>query len=149
MEKGFSFIELMIVVVIVVIMSTFAMPSYAKYIEKSRGKNAEANLMIIHNMEKRFKLDNDAYYECATVPCNATGKFVCPAIACTIDCANIINAALGLFIRDPYFTYTIDIIEGTSGYKVTATRSGTGPCSGKTMTITDASSVITKGCSTW
>ncbi len=148
MKKGFSSIELMIVMVIVVIMSTFAMPSYAKYIEKSRGKNAEANLMIIHNMEKRFKLDNDAYYECATVPCDTTGKFVCPATAGCGSNLNIINAALGLFIRDPYFTYTI-AIEGASGYKVTATRSGTGLCSGKTMTITDASSVITKGCSTW
>lgn len=133
MKKGFSFIELMIVVVIVVIISTFAMPSYAKYIEKSRGKNAEANLMIIYNMEKRFKLDNDAY-------------FVCPATTGCGSNLNIINTALGLFIRDPYFTYTI-AIEGTSGYKVTATRSGTGLCSGETMTITDASSVITKGCS--
>jgi prepilin-type N-terminal cleavage/methylation domain-containing protein len=143
MKKGFSILELMIVMVIVVIISTFAIPSYAKYNERSRGKSAEANLSIIYNMEKRYKLDNGVYYECATSPCPG---FSCPVTAgCSLE---IINAELGLFIRDPYFTYKIEI-EGASGYKATATRSSTGACADQTMTLTNASSVITKGCSEW
>lgn len=143
MKKGFSFLELVIVIIIVGIVSALAIPSYAKYTEKSRSKNAEVNLMTIFNMEKRYKLDNGVYYECVTSPCPG---FICPV---TPGCSsNIINAALGLFIRDPYFTYTI-AIEGTSGYRVTAKRSDTGICSEKTMTITDTSSVITKNCSAW
>ena len=143
MKKGFSILELMIIMVIVAIISTFAIPSYAKYNERSRAKNAEANLLVIHNMEKRYKMDNGVYYECATSPCPG---FSCPATAgCTIK---IINEALGLFIRDAYFTYNI-AIDGVLGYKVTATRSSTGECSDKTMTITDSSSEITKDCLGW
>ncbi|MFH0918012.1 MAG: type IV pilin protein [Candidatus Omnitrophota bacterium] len=134
MERGFSILELMIVVVIVVIVTTFAVPSYAKYIERSRGKSAQANLTLIHNMEKRYKLDNGAYYECATSPAG-----------CSLA---VINAELGLFIRDSYFNYNI-AINGLSGYKVTATRLASGACSGNTMTVTDASSEITKECLAW
>jgi len=142
MKKGFSFLELVIVLVIVGIISTLAMPSYAKRIEKSRGKNAEANLISIYNMEKRHKLDNGVYYECVTSPC--APNFICPVTACTTDCSNIINTDLGLLIRDPYFTYTI-ATEGITGYKATATRLATGPCSGSTMTITDGTMAITDG----
>ena len=129
MKKGFSFLELVIVLVIVGVISTLAMPSYAKRIEKSRGKNAEANLISIYNMEKRHKLDDGTYYSCP------------PSVICN---SNLINAELGLLIRDPYFTYTI-ALEGATGYKATALRSATGPCSGSTMTITDGTMAITDG----
>lgn len=148
MEKSFSFLELMVVVVIVGIMTTLAMPSYAKYTEKSRGRNAEANLMIIYNMEKRFKLDNSSYYECATAPCytcTVSPCAGCPATPCTIQ---RINDNLGVFIRDPYFTYNIEQV-GTNDYKATATKVGSGLCSGRTMTISGSNKTLVKGCSIW
>jgi len=144
MEKGFSILELMIVVVSIAVVTTFAAPSYAKYIERSRAKSAQANLTLIHNMEKRYKLDNGAYYECATSPC--PGFFCPPTAGCSLT---VINAEFGLFIRDPYFNYHI-ATNGPSGYKATATRLSS-ICSGMAMTVTDASSEITgkETCSAW
>jgi prepilin-type N-terminal cleavage/methylation domain-containing protein len=143
MKKGFTLVELMVVLGIITILTTLAMPSYAKYTEKSYGKNAEGNLTVIYNMEKRIKMDNGGYYECAQSPCPG---YSCPAPAgCS---SSIINTGLGLFIRDTRFTYKIERL-GASGYKATATRLAIGPCSGKDMTITDAGSVITKNCSVW
>ncbi len=146
MKKGFSFLELIIVLIIVVVVTTLALPSYMKYTEKTRGKSAEANLMSIYNMEKRFKLDNGVYYQCASA---CTASFICPnPIGCGAN-NNIINRDLSLFIRDPYFRYSI-AINGASGYTVTATRlANSGPCSGSTMTMTDSSSVVTKNCAAW
>jgi prepilin-type N-terminal cleavage/methylation domain-containing protein len=142
MEKGFSLVELMVVITIVAIVTTFAVPSYAKYTERSRSRGAEANLMVIHNMEKRYKLDNGTFFECQSSPCPG---FACPATAgCSI---NVINTGLGLFIKDPYFTYKIAI--NGAGYIATATRLATGTCANKTMTVTDASSTITKDCTEW
>ena len=139
----------MIVMVIVVIVATLAIPNYAKLIEKSRGKSAEANLAIIYNMEKRYKMDNGVYYECATTACNTT-FFACPSAPdCSLAKINDPTLGLGLFIRDNYFTYNI-AIENVTGFKVTATRLATGPCSGKTMIVTNASSTIDKSdCAVW
>lgn len=150
MHKGFSFLELMIVMVIIVVATTIAIPSYAKYNEKSRGKSAEANLTAIYNMEKRYKLDNGVYYECATAGCNAT-LFACPSAPdCSLTKINDPTLGLGLYIRDSYFTYDI-AIDNVSGFKVTAKRAvGNNPCSGKVMTITSSNSAINKtDCSVW
>lgn len=136
--------EAMIVFIIVGIMVTFAMPSYAKYIERIRAKRVEANLNTIYNMERRYKLDNGVYYECATVPCSA--YYFCPPVA---SCAtNLINDGLGIFMVDPYFTYSIDIVGSSGEYKVTATRNE-GPCAGKTMIFTSSDRVVTRNCKLW
>jgi prepilin-type N-terminal cleavage/methylation domain-containing protein len=124
MDKGLSLLELMIVLIIMAIALTFAMPSYAKFIDKNRAKNAEANLMVIYNMEKRYKLDNKAFY-------------ICPA-SCSLT---TINSALGLFIRDSYYNYQISL-RSTNGFKAIATHKTTGAC----LAINDASSTITHSC---
>lgn len=143
--KGTNFLETMIVLVIAGLMVTFAMPGYAKYIEKSRGKRAESNLDVIYNMEKMYKLDNEVYYECATVPCSV--YYSCPASPLVPPCTlQLINDELGLVIVDPYFDYKIDIDGTSGGYKATATRNtGGGLCAGETLTLTSADRTIKKG----
>jgi len=147
--KGVSFLETAIVLVIAGIMVSFAMPGYAKYIEKTRGKRAESNLEAIYNMEKLYKLDNGVYYECATAPCLAL-YYSCPQPPLKPPCTlKLINDELGLFIVDPYFTYNITTDGASGGYKVTAKRLKEGLCSEQTMTITSANRTITKSCAVW
>lgn len=133
-NRGFSLIELVIVIVIAGIISAFAIPGYFNYIEKSNAKNAEINLTTIYNMEKRYKLDNGVYYDCSLTSgsCNTVK----------------INTDLGIFIRDPYFTYTI-VKNATTGYIATATRLNQGPCATLTMQISDSNSQISKNCAVW
>ncbi|MFA5276693.1 MAG: hypothetical protein WC417_07370 [Candidatus Omnitrophota bacterium] len=155
-RKGTNFLETMIVLVIAGLVASFAMPGYAKYIERSRGKRAETNLNAIYNMEKLYKLDNSVYYECVTVPCSSfvdskgAHYYSCPATATTPPCSTqIINDALGLFIADSYFDYKIEIDGTAGGYKATATRRSGGLCAGGTLILTSASRTVTKNCAIW
>lgn len=151
-RKATSFLETMIVLIIAGVFFAFAAPSYAKYIEKSKAKRAAANLDVIYNMEKMYKLDNGTYYICSTNSCSAykdsRGN---PYYYCLTPCnLQSINDQLNLFLADKYFTYKIDIEDGSVGtYKITAKRLQGGMCSEKTITMTSTSRQITKNCDIW
>ena len=53
---GFTLIELMIVVVIVAILAAIALPSYERYVKKSRARGASADLVALSlTLENRFQ----------------------------------------------------------------------------------------------
>ena len=153
MKKGFSFIELIVVVVIAGSITALAIPTYGNYIEKSRGRNAEANLKIIHQMEKRYRLENGEgkYWVCGTAACPLSTVFVCNSAACApkLIGENLFNT----YIRDPYFSYTIVRNVALATYTAQARRIGTGPCGNRVMWIDKNSSDVVKndaaGCAIW
>ncbi len=59
--RGFTLIELMIVVVIVSILMMIAVPSYTYFMKKSRRGDAEATLMDIAQREQQYLNDARAY----------------------------------------------------------------------------------------
>lgn len=59
--RGFTLVELMIVVVIVSILMMIAVPSYALFMKKSRRGDAEATLMDIAQREQQYLNDARAY----------------------------------------------------------------------------------------
>ncbi len=61
-EKGFSLIELMIVVVIIGILSTVAVPQYQNFQKKARQGEAKANLGGIYTTMKTFQAEWNQYY---------------------------------------------------------------------------------------
>lgn len=46
-QRGFSLVELMIVVVVIAILASIALPSYQDYVKKSRARAATADLMAL------------------------------------------------------------------------------------------------------
>lgn len=60
-SRGFTLIELMIVVVIVGILAAIAIPNYQQYIQRSHRSAAQAEMMDIANRQKQFLLSNRAY----------------------------------------------------------------------------------------
>ncbi len=132
MKKGMSLMELLLVVVLLGILAAMALPSHSKHIEKNRAREAEANLIVIYNAQKRYRLDNDVYYVCAP--------------NCTID---NINENLTLNIADTYFNYSVSSYgPDESGFIATATRKDR-DCRDKVMNLTDRGGPVQKECLTW
>ena len=66
-NKGFTIIELMIVVVIVGILAKVAISSYSTYIRKSRRADAVNTLMAMSMAEERYRANNSTYGTLAQV----------------------------------------------------------------------------------
>jgi type IV pilus assembly protein PilE len=58
---GFTLIELVIVIVIVSILASIALPAYQDSMRKGRRADAKAGLMDAANRQERFMLDRSAY----------------------------------------------------------------------------------------
>jgi type IV pilus assembly protein PilE len=60
-SRGFSLMELMIVVTIVGILASIALPSYANYIARARRADARAQLLQVAQFLQRFYSANDSF----------------------------------------------------------------------------------------
>lgn len=61
-QKGFSLIELMIVVVIIGILSTIAVPQYQNFQKKAKQSEAKTNLSSLFTTMKSFQAEWNQYY---------------------------------------------------------------------------------------
>jgi prepilin-type N-terminal cleavage/methylation domain-containing protein len=111
-SKGFTLIELMIVVAIVAILTTIAYPNYRDYVIRGQLVDATQGLAAVRaNMERYFQ-DNRTYLAVGTFtpPCTATavayGKFniSCPPI----DATHFTATAVGIAAPLSGFTFTVD-----------------------------------------
>lgn len=100
-QRGFTLIELMIVVVIIGILASIAYPSYQSYVARAARADALAAMMKIANLQEQYYLDNRQYSSNMTL--------------------------LGL-AADPFIpeqgNYTIDAVASGAGYTITATATG-------------------------
>jgi type IV pilus assembly protein PilE len=60
-QKGFTLIEVMIVVVIVAILAAVALPSYTQYVERTRRVDAREALTRLATIQERFFFQNSRY----------------------------------------------------------------------------------------
>ncbi|HTZ11412.1 MAG TPA: prepilin-type N-terminal cleavage/methylation domain-containing protein [Candidatus Margulisiibacteriota bacterium] len=61
-KYGFSFIELLIVVIIIGVLVSFAAPQFAVTKERALDKEAQANLRLIQAAERIYKMEISFYY---------------------------------------------------------------------------------------
>jgi len=70
-SKGFTLIELMIVVAIIAILAAIAIPQYKKFQAKAKAAEAKTNLGAIASCEEAYHAENDVYIVCGKSPTNA------------------------------------------------------------------------------
>ncbi|MCU4391460.1 prepilin-type N-terminal cleavage/methylation domain-containing protein [Acinetobacter courvalinii] len=60
-KKGFTLIELMIVVAIVAILAAVAYPSYQQYVKRTKRADAQSEMMMIAHTLSQFKVTRGTY----------------------------------------------------------------------------------------
>jgi prepilin-type N-terminal cleavage/methylation domain-containing protein len=133
--RGFSIIELMVVIVIIGILATLSISNMRTPLERGRAKNAEFNLLSIYSAQKRYLLSERQYFLCNTTTAKADKVFE-------------ITRTLPIKIEDAYFDYDV-VAYGASGYKAIAIRKD-GLCADKQINLTSENSTVDKrGCDVW
>ena len=103
-NKGFTLIELMIVVAIIAVISSVAYPSYTEYVARGRRGDAKASLLRMQLAQEKYRANNTTYATLAQLVALGTA-----------------SGTSG----DGYYTLSIAGISAT-GYTLTATRASTG-----------------------
>ncbi|MCH4247921.1 MAG: type IV pilin protein [Acinetobacter populi] len=75
-KKGFTLIELMIVVAVIAILATIAYPSYQNYVHKTKRVEVQSYLMDLANKIESYKLVNNSY---KNLTVNEVGNSVFPS----------------------------------------------------------------------
>ena len=86
-ESGFSLVELMIVIGIIGILATMAMPKFQEFQSKAKMAEAKTTLSHLYTMQHSFFLENDRYQRFAYITSNGG------------NCRNQASDALGFQIQ--------------------------------------------------
>jgi len=71
-NKGFTLIEMMIVVAIIALLATIAIPNYINFQKKAKTAEAKSNLGAIRTCEEAYHADKDTYLACGVAPATAS-----------------------------------------------------------------------------
>lgn len=116
-NKGFTLIELMIVVAIVGILAGIALPMYTDYVKRGKVQEATANLSDMRVKLEQFYQDNRTYVGACTagsasaVPIPPAVKyftFTCPTLTATGYQVRAVGTIASADQSMAGFTYTID-----------------------------------------
>ena len=67
-NKGFTLIELMIVVAIIAILASIAYPSYQESVRKTKRTDAQASMIDVASRLQRYKIANFTFLKAGTTP---------------------------------------------------------------------------------
>ena len=112
-RKGFTLVEVLIVVIIIGILASIGIPQFGASIEKAKGGEARAGLGHIQTGEKVYFAENEYY--------------------------TTVQGDLDITLTNKYWTFSLSTPTSTT-YTATATRSG-GTYSGQTLTMDQSGAI--------
>lgn len=122
-SRGFTLIELMITVAIVVILAGIAWPSYQNYILRANRSAAEQLMLRIQSLQEQYFLDARSYATniatgAGSLNITAHETFTCAAATCTNARYNVTLALVagpppGYIVRATPVAGTIQVADGT------------------------------------
>ncbi|MFH1281471.1 MAG: type II secretion system protein [Candidatus Omnitrophota bacterium] len=118
-RKGFTLIEIMVVLVIIGTLAALAWPNYMAIKEKSLNREAQASLALIRAAEKIYGMEGGFYY---------------PPGATTSNIA-LINTNLRLSLPESASASWAISLDATGGGSADATRQGGGGADGRVWSI--------------
>jgi len=77
-SKGFTLIELMIVIAVVAIIAAIAIPAYGEQVRKSRRAEASRFVGDMQLSLERWRAENPSYAVCSPTPCGSGAYPVAP-----------------------------------------------------------------------
>lgn len=117
-QRGFTLIEVMVVVAIIAILAAIAVPSYRDYILRGQLVDATTNLTTMRSDMERYFQDNRQYTAVGafTPPCATPRVIGSFSVSCTTLVANsYILTATGSGVTNGFiFTLTQQGIQGTT-----------------------------------
>lgn len=132
--RGFTLIEVMIVVIVVSVLAAIALPSFMQQIRASRRAEAVAQLALIQQAQERWRAHQPSY---------ATALMTANPADCDTEAERITNSCLNIAAPSSgRYTYALSAVSAT-GYTLTATpqgnqnqdRSGGASCNPLTVTV--------------
>lgn len=101
-QAGVTLIELLIVVVIIAILGTIAVPTYRSYLLRAQRTEATATLLRIQAAQEKFFVQNNTF-------------------ASDLESAPPAGLGVPAITSSGYYDLTVTLLEEGSGYRLTAT----------------------------
>jgi prepilin-type N-terminal cleavage/methylation domain-containing protein len=104
-RKGFTLLELIVVILIIGILAAFAVPQYMKSLENNKADDAAALINMVATTNRMYALDHGGTYTVGTLTSACASQTSCPASGGAADPCSLVSCkylAATDFDKKPY-----------------------------------------------